>query len=166
MLTRVLCSPPLERQISPKEKSNPSTHPAYPSHFAITRFKSSKSKFDTEADLESFAGCFDKGLKTAFSEDSKPKFVKFGPARDVHESSRNKAVAFGAISYCLDRFVAGRLIKYTYGTIAHIDFDVCDPEHLGRSGKKRFNVTGGFALEVFVPVLTKVGSIRSAPGSN
>jgi len=44
--------------------------------------KFKKSKFDNETDLDAFTDRFDKGLKTNFSEDSKPKFVKFGSARD------------------------------------------------------------------------------------
>lgn len=86
MLTKVLCLSPPERGISPKESPSSFLQPTRLFtrilQLPTAKFKSTKSKFDTEADLESFAGCFDKGLKTAFSDDSKPKFVKFGSARD------------------------------------------------------------------------------------
>jgi len=82
----------------------------------------------------------------------------------VYESSsRNKAVAFGAISYYLDHFVTARLVKYTYGTIGHIPFDVFDLEHRQRSEEKQLSATGEFILEVFAPILLKVGSIQPAP---
>jgi len=83
VLTRALRLSPPERKISPKESPS-SFLQLIPRILRLptAKFKSTKSKFDTEADLESFAGCFDKGLKTAFSDDSKPKFVKFGSARD------------------------------------------------------------------------------------
>jgi hypothetical protein len=62
----------------------------------------------------------------------------------------------------LDHFVTGRLVKYTYGAIAHVEFDVCDLEHRRRSGKKQLSVTGEFALEVFVPILMKVSSVSTS----
>jgi len=37
--------------------------------------------------MDAFTERFDKGLKTSFSEDSRPQFVKFGSARD-NDSSR------------------------------------------------------------------------------
>jgi len=40
------------------------------------------SKFDNEQDLAAFTESFDTGLKEAFSDSSKPQFVKFGSLRD------------------------------------------------------------------------------------
>jgi len=71
------------------------------------------------------------------------------------DTGTNKAVAFGAISYYLNRFVTGRLARYTYGAIACVDFDRSDPEHRRRSKKKKMGVAGEFILEAFSPILIK-----------
>jgi len=84
-------------------------------------------------------------------------------ARGVYELSRNKAVAFGAISHYVNHFVTGRLVKYTYGTIACVDFDESDPEHRRRLEKKKMSATGEFVLETFTPILLKVSGIQPAP---
>ena len=54
--------------------------PTYPSLLA----KLKKSKFDNKHDLAAFAESFDiaGGLKTIFSDNSRPQFVKFGSKRD------------------------------------------------------------------------------------
>jgi len=44
------------------------------------RFKN--SRFDNVQDLAAFTESFDTGLKTTFSDKSKPWFVKFGSLRD------------------------------------------------------------------------------------
>ena len=44
------------------------------------RFKD--SKFDNKDDLAAFTAAFDTGLKTSFSDNSKPQFVRFGSPRD------------------------------------------------------------------------------------
>ena len=46
----------------------------------IVRFKN--SAFDNGQDLAAFTESFDTGLKTVFSGNSKPQFVKFGSLRD------------------------------------------------------------------------------------
>ena len=46
----------------------------------LARFKN--SKFDNKHDLADFTKAFDTGLKTAFSDNTKPQFVKFCRARD------------------------------------------------------------------------------------
>ena len=48
--------------------------------FPSARFKD--SKFDNKEDLAAFTTAFDTGLKTSFSDNSKPQFVKFGSLRD------------------------------------------------------------------------------------
>ena len=65
-------------------------------------------------------------------------------------------MAVGAVSYYLDRFVVGRIIRYTYGTPASVTFDPSDPEHRRRSGKMFLAITGHFQLDVFSPTLFKV----------
>jgi len=65
-------------------------------------------------------------------------------------------VAVGAISYYLDRFVVGRIVRYTYGTPGSINYDPSDQEHCKRSSKKYLAITGEIRLEVFKPTLFKV----------
>ena len=77
-------------------------------------------------------------------------------ARSIHVCIRNKAVAVGAISYYLDHFVVGRILRYTYGTEASIDYDPSDPEHRRRSSKKYLGITGEIQIDVFSPTLLKV----------
>ena len=52
---------------------------SYFSH--LVRFKNSE-KFNNVLDLAAFTKTFDTGLKTTFSDGSKPQFVKFGSSRD------------------------------------------------------------------------------------
>ena len=52
-----------------------------PSYFPLlARLKN--SSFDNKQDLAAFTESFDIGLKTTFSDNSKPQFVKFGSLRD------------------------------------------------------------------------------------
>jgi len=73
-----------------------------------------------------------------------------------HTCNRDKAVAVGAISYYLDHFVVGRIVRYTYGTSGSIDYDPSDPEHRRRSHKKYLAITGEVHLDIFSPTLFKV----------
>jgi hypothetical protein len=61
----------------------------------------------------------------------------------------------------LNHFVTGRLVRYTYGAIAGIEFDNSDPEHRRRWRKKRLSPTGEFLLEAFTPILFKVKRVQS-----
>ena len=79
--------------------------------------------------------------------------------RSIYMCTRSKAVADGAISYYLDQFVVGRLVRYTYGTPASIRYDPSDPEHRMRSHKKYLGMAGGVRLDVFSPTLFKVAVI-------
>jgi len=65
-------------------------------------------------------------------------------------------VAFGAISYYLDRFVVGRVVRHTYGTPGSVEYDPLDTEHLQRSHKKYLAITGNVQLDIFSPTLFKV----------
>jgi len=71
-------------------------------------------------------------------------------------------VAVGAISYYLDHFVVGRIIRYTYGTPASTLFDPSDPEHRKRKNKVFMGITGHLQLDVFSPTLFKVTN-QSSP---
>ena len=75
-------------------------------------------------------------------------------------------MAFGAISYYLDRIVTGRLVKYTYGAMAWVDFDILNPEHRRRSEKKQLGAAGDLILETFVPILSKVSSVQQVHRHN
>ena len=76
----------------------------------------------------------------------------------IYMCTRNKAVAAGAVSYYLDHFVVGRLVRYTYGIPASIPYDPSDPEHRKRAHKKYMGITGVPRLDVFSPTLFKVAS--------
>jgi len=71
---------------------------------------------------------------------------------DTHTS---KAVAAGAISHYLDKFVVGRLVRYTHGTQGCVEYDPSDAEHRKRSAKKYLAITGEIQLDVFSPSLFK-----------
>lgn len=81
--------------------------------------------------------------------------------RSIHVCIRSKAVADGAISYYLDHFVVGRLIRYTYGTPATVGYDHSDPDHRRHSRKKYLGITGEMQIDVFSPSLFKVNVLAS-----
>lgn len=64
-------------------------------------------------------------------------------------------MADGAISYYLDQFVVGRLVRHTYGTEASIKYDPSNLEHCKRSHKKYLGISG-LRLDIFCPTLFKV----------
>ena len=65
-------------------------------------------------------------------------------------------MAVGAISYYLDQFVVGRLLRSTYGIPTSIDYDPSDPEHRRRSRKKYMGITGEYQLDTYTATLIKV----------
>jgi len=71
-------------------------------------------------------------------------------------------VAVGTISYYLDQFVVGRVVRYTYGTPTSVEYDHSDPEHRKRSHKRYLGITGEFQLDVFSPILFKVAILSFA----
>jgi len=71
------------------------------------------------------------------------------------DTQTNKAVAVGAISYYLDHFVVGRIVRYTYGTPASTPYESSDPEHHKRAYKKYMGITGVLQLDIFAPSLFK-----------
>ena len=54
----------------------------------------------------------------------------------------NKAVAVGAVSFYVDRFVTGRISKFTYGVPGTIPYQPSDPEHVVREYKMYVNPAG------------------------
>jgi len=58
------------------------THARSPVLFSLLLARFKNSKFDNKKDLAAFTEAFDTGLKTTFSDNSKPQFVKFGSPRD------------------------------------------------------------------------------------
>ena len=105
-------------------------------------------------------GITDQGLKLS-RPDTHTYVCLFVSVRSIlYVSIRNKAVAAGAISYYIDNFVVGRLVRYTYGTPASIPYDPSDPEHRKRAHKKYLGITGVPRLDIFSPTLFKVADIR------
>jgi hypothetical protein len=70
---------------------------------------------------------------------------------------RNKAVAVGAVSYYIDHFVKGRILKFTYGTPRRAPYDPSDPEHIRREHNIQVDVLGGKSVRgAFRTMLSKV----------
>ena len=59
---------------------------------------------------------------------------------------RNKAVAVGAISFYVDRFVTGRVSKFTYGVPCIAVYRPSDPEHVKRKHKAYIDPRGDKVL--------------------
>jgi len=100
-----------------------------------------------------------RGLKLS-RPDTHTYVCLFTSVRSIYVCTRSKAVAAGAISYYLDHFVVGRLVRYTYGTPASIPYDPSDPEHRKRAHKKYLGITGIPRLDIFSPTLFKVASLH------
>ncbi|TFK64304.1 hypothetical protein BDN72DRAFT_861491 [Pluteus cervinus] len=62
------------------------------------------------------------------------------------DSHINKAVADGAVSFYLDRFVSARMSRYIYGMRVNVAFDPLNEEHASRKHKKYVNMTGDARL--------------------
>jgi len=58
------------------------------------------------------------------------------------DTNTNKAVAVGAISFYIDRFVKGRILRFTYGTPYSAAYDPLDPEHVKREHNTYINLLG------------------------
>ncbi|KAF9650957.1 hypothetical protein BDM02DRAFT_3184899 [Thelephora ganbajun] len=71
------------------------------------------------------------------------------------DTQTNKAVADGAVSYYLDHFVVGRIVRYTYGTQGSTGFNPLNPEHRRRAHKRYLGIIGEIQLDVFSPTLFK-----------
>ncbi len=86
-------------------------------------------------------------VKTSFCHEYLLKF-------DFHS---NKAVAEGAVSYYLQRFVSVRMARLTYGSSCCIDFDEADAEHHIRRGNIYYRASGEAVLpDAYTVMITKV----------
>ena len=101
-----------------------------------------------------------RGLKLSRPDTSTYVFFFIG-VLSIYLRIRSKAVAVGAISYYLDHFVVGRIVKYTYGTPGSIPYNPSDPEHRKRAHKKYLGICGRIKLDIFSPTLFKVANYRS-----
>ena len=72
-------------------------------------------------------------------------------------SRRDKAVAVGAISFHIDRFVKGRVSKFTYGVPCSTIYIPSDPEHVKREDKTYIDLEGDKCVRgAFTTMLSKV----------
>jgi hypothetical protein len=69
----------------------------------------------------------------------------------------DKAVAVGAVSFYINRFVKGRLSRFTYGTPCSTFYRPSNPEHAKREHKTYLNVLGDkYVPDAFMSMLSKV----------
>lgn len=77
------------------------------------------------------------------------------------EHNASKAVAEGAASFFLQKFVSSRVAKFTYGTEVSFVYDGGDPEHHARRFKLKTGPSGRTLVpEGFCAVLTKGARMR------
>ena len=70
---------------------------------------------------------------------------------------RDKAVAVGAVSFHIDRFVRGRLSKFTYGVPCSTVYVPFNPEHVKREDKTYIDPEGDKCVpDAFDTMLSKV----------
>ena len=70
---------------------------------------------------------------------------------------RNKAVAIGAVSYYIDRFVTTRVSKFTYGVSCDITYNPSYPAHAMRFDKSYVDAVGKtYVRGAFATMLTRV----------
>ena len=60
----------------------------------------------------------------------------------VESILRNKAVADGAVSFCIDHYVTARVSKFALGINCYIPYDTKNPEHTSRSPDKFVGLDG------------------------
>ncbi|KAF9783740.1 hypothetical protein BJ322DRAFT_1109589 [Thelephora terrestris] len=58
------------------------------------------------------------------------------------DTNTGKAVAVGAVSFYIDRFVRGRISKFTYGVPCAVVYNPFDPEHVKREDKTYMDLEG------------------------
>jgi len=72
------------------------------------------------------------------------------------DTNTNKAVSVGAISFHIDRFVKGRISKFTYGVPCAVLYKPLDPEHTTRDHKIYVDAEGDKCLpDGFLTMLSK-----------
>ena len=56
---------------------------------------------------------------------------------------RNKAIADGAVSFCIDHCVTARVSKFAFGTRCNVLYDSNDPEHSSQSHMRYVSPVSG-----------------------
>jgi hypothetical protein len=70
---------------------------------------------------------------------------------------RNKAVADGAVSFCIDHYVTARVSKFAFGTDCCLFYNANNPEHTSRSDKKFIDLAGDVMIgDIFSNILPMV----------
>ncbi|KAJ3514769.1 hypothetical protein NLJ89_g2175 [Agrocybe chaxingu] len=80
------------------------------------------------------------------------------------DSHTNKAVADGAVSFCIDHFVQARVAKYSYGICMNTSYNSRNTEHIAR-GKGVFVGLDGYprirgAFDVILPKTAKISETQ------
>jgi len=71
-------------------------------------------------------------------------------------TNTNKAVAVGAVSFYIDRFVRGRISKFTYGVPYFAIYSPFNPEHVKREDKTHIDLEGDKCVpDAFATLLSK-----------
>ncbi|KAF9783741.1 hypothetical protein BJ322DRAFT_1021545 [Thelephora terrestris] len=60
----------------------------------------------------------------------------------VPDTNINKVAAVGAVSFYIDRFVRGRISKFTYGVPCSVIYNPFDPQHAKREGETYIDLEG------------------------
>ncbi|KAJ3512364.1 hypothetical protein NLJ89_g3559 [Agrocybe chaxingu] len=124
-----------------------------------------------EDDVDMIVDEFDRATKQRFSDPKNPQFIKVGNTRQNFKEwnishgqlklDGNKAVADGALSFYLDRYVTSRVSKYTFGTDVCVNYNSFNEEHVKRRSKVfrhsisgELKIPGGFS--VILPKNTQV----------
>ncbi|KIL61939.1 hypothetical protein M378DRAFT_34206, partial [Amanita muscaria Koide BX008] len=90
-------------------------------------------------------------LHTKLSDYFKPRGITVQSVPKPDTTYRYKAVADGAISWYLYRYVSSRVAKYSYGVPVELEFDPTNPEHTCRESTKftyangKYCIPGGFS---------------------
>jgi len=72
------------------------------------------------------------------------------------DTNTNKAVAVGAVSFYIDRFVRGRISKFTYGVPYSAIYNPYNPEHVKRKDKTHIDLEGDMCVpDAFTTLLSK-----------
>ncbi|KAI1793701.1 hypothetical protein LXA43DRAFT_201572 [Ganoderma leucocontextum] len=88
----------------------------------------------------------------------KEKLKARGVALYRPDSHTNKAVAHGAVSFYLDRFVSSRVMKVTYGTEFSVEYDPDDPEHFARRYQQAVRPSGRVYLPSAFSIILQKGT--------
>jgi len=78
----------------------------------------------------------------------------------VESIVRNKAVADGAVSFCIDHHVTARVSKFAYGIGVNILYNPYNPTHISRNSKKFVDLVGEERIgDIFSTILPKASPL-------